>query len=83
MLEKLGESVVSSAKNAVKNAANNLTGGLIGSIMNKVDIQKLHDSYEHAHEETFLEYLAAANLLVGAEDWVGEKAGQVVRPLEL
>ena len=38
-LAKLGDSLMSSAKNAVKNAANNLTGGLIGSIMNsKVDI---------------------------------------------
>ena len=32
---------------------------------------------------TFMEYLAAANLIVGKEDWVGEKAGEAVRPLEL
>jgi hypothetical protein len=80
MLDKLGDSLVSAAKNAV----NNLTGGLIGSLMNsKVDVEKLHDSFDKPHEETFLEYLASASLLVGAEDWIGESAGQVVRPLEL
>lgn len=30
-----------------------------------------------------MEYLAAANLIVGKEDWVGEEAGQSVSPLEL
>lgn len=84
MLDKIGDSLVSAAKNAVKTAANNLIGGLIGSIMNnRVDVEKLHDSFDKPHEETFLEYLASASLLVGAEDWIGESAGQVVRPLEL
>lgn len=84
MLEKLGDSLMSSAKSAVKNAANNLTGGLIGSIMNnKVKIMKKHNEFEMRGQETFLEYLAAANLLVGSEDWIGEKAGQTVAPLEL
>ena len=73
-----------SAKGAVKNLANNLTGGLVGSIMNsKVKIDECHDKFDAAHKETFLEYLAAANLLVGSEDWIGENAGQVVKPLEL
>ena len=75
-LEKLGDSLLSSAKSAVKNAANNLTGGLVGSIMNgKVKIDTMHNSFDKRGEETFLEYLAAANLLVGGEDWIGEKAG--------
>ena len=43
-LEKLGDSLVSSAKGAVKSLANNVTGGLLGSFMNsKVDIMKKHD----------------------------------------
>lgn len=82
----VGNSLVSSAKSAVKNAANNLTGGLLGSIMNgKVDIMKKHDESSEPimGTHTFLEYLAAANLLVGKEDWIGEKAGQSVSPLEL
>lgn len=84
MLEKLGDTLVSAAKSATKNLANNLTGGLVGSLMNnQVKIEKLHDEFADAHKETFLEYLASANLLVGAEDWIGEKAGQVVKPLEL
>lgn len=82
--EALGDSLVSSAKSAVKNLANNVTGGLLGSIMNsKVDIIKKHNSFESAGTQTFLEYLAAANLLVGKEDWVGENAGQSIAPLEL
>ena len=84
MLEKLGSNLMSAAKGAVKSLANNVTGGLLGSIMNSnVKIMQQHDSFDKAHECTFLEYLAAANLLVGSEDWIGEKAGQVVRPLEL
>lgn len=82
--EALGDSLVSSAKGAVKNLANNVTGGLLGSIMNsKVDIIDKHDNFEKAGTQTFLEYLAAANLLVGKEDWVGENAGQSIAPLEL
>lgn len=84
LLGKLGDMGMSIAKNAVKNLANNLTGGLIGSIMNnKVDIEVQRAQFAEAHKETFLEYLAAANLLVGSEDWIGENAGQVVKPLEL
>lgn len=84
-LGRLTDSLASSAKSAVKNAANNLTGGLIGSLMNsKVDVMKLHnDNKDRNGYTTFLEYLAAANLLVGQEDWIGEKAGQAVSPLEL
>ena len=75
-LQKLGDSLVNSAKNAVKSLANNVTGGLIGSIMNeKISIKTKHDEFKNAGTHTFLEYLAAANLLVGSEDRIGETAG--------
>lgn len=82
----LGNSLMSSAKSAVKSAANNATGGLLGSIMNsKVSIMDKHDENGDAlfGDTTFMEYLAAANLIVGNEDWVGESAGQTVSPLTL
>lgn len=85
-LSNIGNSLMSSAKAAVKSAVNNATGGLIGSIMNsKVSIQKNHDDNPDVKnmDTTFMEYLAAANLIVGKEDWIGEKAGQSVSPLEL
>lgn len=83
-LSKIGGSLLSSAKSAVKEGLNSVTGGLLGSIMNgKVDIAKLHKKYDGVGKCTFMEYLASANLLVGSEDWIGESAGQTVRPLEL
>lgn len=84
--EKLGDSLLGSAQGAVKNLANNVTGGLIGSIMNnQKSVMDLHDSNDDASygEDTFMEYLAAANLIVGKQDWIGEKAGETVSPLEL
>lgn len=82
--EKLGESALNSVKKMTKNLTNNLTGGLLGSIMNsKVSIEDCRKNNSNAGKTSFMEYLAAANLLVGQEDWVGEKAGQAVRPLEL
>lgn len=67
---------MSSAKSAVKSAANNVTGGLLDSIMNSdVSIMDKHKYNTKVGEKTFMEYLAAANLIVGKEDWVGEKAG--------
>lgn len=73
--ENVGDSLMSSAKTAVKNLANNVTGGILGSIMNsKVKIMDKHDE-NYSNYCTFMEYLAAANLLVGQEDWVGENAG--------
>lgn len=82
--ERLTDSLVSSAKGAVKSAANNLTGGLLGSLMNsKVDILDLRKNNSDIGKNTFMEYLAAANLIVGKEDWIGESAGQAVKPLEL
>ena len=82
-LKDLGNNLLNSAKGAVKNLANNATGGLLGSIMNDVDVMKKHDEFSEKKESTFLEYLAAANLLVGKDDWIGENAGQAVSPLEL
>ena len=74
--ENLGNSLLNSAKGAVKNLTNNVTGGLLGSIMNsKVNIMTNHDKNEGDTTKTFMEYLAAANLLVGKDDWVGESAG--------
>lgn len=83
-VESLKNTAASAAKNAVKSLANNVTGGLIGSIMNsKVSIETKHSEFKNAGTHTFLEYLAAANLLVGSEDWIGETAGQTKCPLEL
>ena len=85
--QKLGDAALGTAQSAVKNLANNVTGGLLGSIINStVDIKKKHKTFETEDGEnshTFLECLAAANLLVGASDWIGEKAGQSEAPLEL
>lgn len=68
---------MSSAKSTVKSAANNVTGGLLGSIMNgRVNIMKKHDDNPEFRYATFMEYLASANLIVGADDgWVGEGVG--------
>ena len=83
-LEKIGGSLVGSAQSAVKEGLNSITGGLLGSFMNsKVDLMKQKKSFKQFGKETFMEWLASANLLVGAEDWIGEKAGQAIRPLEL
>lgn len=83
-LSRIGSSLLGSAKSAVKEGLNSITGGLLGSLMNdKVNIMDLHQKYDGIGQTTFLEYLASANLLVGAEDWIGEKAGQTVRPLEI
>lgn len=79
--ESLGDSLMSSAKSAVQNAANNLTGGLLGSILNSgndnLDVMKKHNTFKNRGTNTFLEYLAAAHMLVkpGDEGWFGEKAG--------
>ena len=86
--QKLGDAALGAAQSAVKNLANNVTGGLLGSIMNsRVDIKSKHKAFEtedgKENSHTFLECLAAANLLVGASDWIGESAGEAVMPLEL
>lgn len=82
-LENLGDNLLNSAKGTVKNLANNVTGGLLGSIMNNVDVMKKHAEFAGSMGSTFLEYLAAANMLVGKEDWIGENAGESVSPLEI
>lgn len=84
-LSKIGSSLLGAAKSAVKNAVNNLTGGLVGSMMNsKVDIMDCKSGFKQAGKQSFMEWLASANLLVGADDWIGESAGQAAgSPLEL
>lgn len=85
-LSNSADSIANNAKNATKNAANNLTGGLLGSIMNgKIKIMDAHKNNPDAKfgDCTFMEYLAAANLIVGKQDWIGENAGESVKPLEL
>ena len=84
--EKLLDTAVGAAKSAVKNLANNLTGGLLGSIMNnKMSVMDRHNNNVDAEygDCTFMEYLAAANMVVGKQDWVGESAGESVKPLEI
>lgn len=83
--DKLSDSLMGSAKSAVKNLANNVTGGLLGSFMNNLSVMQKHDENPDATfgDCTFMEYLAAANLIVGKSDWVGESAGESIRPLEL
>ena len=84
--EAIAKSLVNSAQSAVKNLANNATGGLLGSIMNnQKSIMDRHNSNSDAlfGDTTFMEYLAAANMIVGKSDWVGEKAGEAISPLEL
>lgn len=85
--EKLGNAALNVAKSSVKSLANNVTGGLIGSIMNgRVDIMSKHNKFSTGNGKqsyTFIEYLAAANMLVGKSDWIGESAGEAISPLEL
>jgi len=83
--DKVVNSLKQSAKNAVTGAADNLTGGLVSSIMNsKVKVSKAMASNENAGVTTFLECLAAANMIAGTEDdFFGDGAGEAVRPLIL
>lgn len=83
LLSKLGSAAKNAAQTAVKNAVNNATGGLVGALMNDVDISKMQKNFQQAGVNTFLEYLAPANLIAGSEDWIGEKAGQSISPLKL
>lgn len=81
---KIGASAISESKKLVNNLANNLTGGLLNSIMSNgsgSSIMDRHNKFDR--KNTFLEYLASANLLVGSEDWVGESASENVSPLIL
>ena len=73
------------AANMVKDAANNMTGGLLGAwANNRTSIEKQHDEFEHVSKETFMEFLATANLLAGQDTWgsiIGSNS--VARPLEI
>ena len=83
-LEKVGDLAVSTGIGAAKSVVNNLTGGLLGAINNdKEAVQKAHDKFDRSKGETFMSYLASANLLVGDENtWFGA-AGQSPKPLIL
>ncbi len=61
--EKLGDSIVSAAKTAGTNALNNLTGGIYSSVVNKKIIEKEQMSFVGAGQQSFVEYLAPANLV--------------------
>ena len=52
---------------------------------NQTSIMDRHDNNPNVKfgRKTFMEYLAAANMIVGNSDWVGEKAGEAISPLEL
>lgn len=84
-LSNAANSLVESAQDATRNLLNNATGGLLGSFMNKIDVMKVHNDRTAAElkNQTFLEYLAAANLIAGKSGWVGENAGQTSTPLIL
>ena len=78
-------------RGAVKNLANNVTGGLIGSILNDNQniVMDKHNNFSPGINGncTFMEYLAAANMIVGKNgwenDWDKNKIGDAVSPLEI
>lgn len=61
-----------------------MTGGLLGAIVNSGNsVRGAMSSNANAGKSTFLECLAAANMIVGPEEsWLGS-AADAVRPLEL
>lgn len=61
--EELGDMAVSMAKSAATNALNNITGGLYSSVVNDKDIKEEHDKFGAAGKQSFVEYLAPANLV--------------------
>lgn len=61
--EKLGDSIASAAKTAGTNALNNLTGGIYSSVVNKKNIEKEQMNFAGAGKQSFVEYLAPANLV--------------------
>lgn len=77
MLDKIGNSLLESAKSAANNIANNLTGGLLGSIINsnKDPVLKQKKGFSNAGKTTFLEYLAEANLLTSKDNYLSQALG--------
>ena len=89
MLDKIGNSLLESAKSAANNLANNLTGGMLGSIINsnKDPVLTQKKSFSGAGKTTFLEYLAEAHLLTSKDNYLsqafGSDSGSSKSPLTL
>lgn len=88
-LKALGTSLANSAAQATTNALNNATGGLLGAMVGQsTSVKKMHNDFKQAGQESFMEYLAPANMLAtdaGAPSF-GKFIGappDSVRPLEL
>ena len=88
-LQAIGNSAFNSMAQAGTNALNNATGGLLGAIVSeKTNVKKMHKGFKQAGQESFMEYLAPANMLAtdaGAPSF-GKLIGappDSVRPLEL
>lgn len=92
-LEALGKSTFNSLANSVAqastNALNNATGGLLGAIVGEsTNVKKMHNDFKQAGQESFMEYLAPANMLAtdAGTPSLGKLIGappDSVRPLEL
>jgi len=76
MLDSIGSSVTSAAKNAL----DSVTGGLFSSATAE-KVMDVHNSFSDAGKHSFMEYLAEANQLVGGENWFS--SGNPSSPLEL
>lgn len=79
-------SLANSAAQATTNALNNATGGLLGAMVGQsTNVKKMHNDFKQAGQESFMEYLAPANMLAtdaGAPSFIGAPPDSV-RPLEL
>ena len=63
---------------------NNATGGFLGAIVNgNASVSKAMGQNANVGKSTFLECLAAANMIVGTEGSFLGGASDAVRPLEL
>ena len=88
-LQAIGNSAFNSMAQAGTNALNNATGGLLGAMVGqKTSVKKMHNDFKQAGQESFMEYLAPANML--ATDAGAPSLGKLigappdsVRPLEL
>lgn len=70
--------------NTIDNFSNNATAGLASSLQSDIEGQSVndqHNSFANVGKNTFLEYLAKANLIVGGENWSNDK--QTMSPLEI
>lgn len=77
---RLGNSLLSSGKDALNNAANNLTGGLLNSFLNDSNkpgslVEQRKNAKNH-DSISFLNYLAKANMLIGGVEWINDDNAQ-------